>query len=139
MDKVKKLLSDGLRAEIDHQFSKGRVMSSIDVTYLLDHELEVYEDQNGDVFPEHEFEQYIDNMIVDLDRKGLIYIAGDIASYSANVIEFGMISLQEAIMGKSIRKYVKAIEAGETATKTVFRDTEFPYDETTGRYVLPKE
>lgn len=139
MDKVKKLLSNSLSAEIDHQFSKGRVMSSIDVTYLLDHELEVYEDQNGDVFPESEFEQYIDNMIVDLDRKGLIYIAGDIASYSANVIEFGMISLQEAIMGKSIRKYVKALEASETATKTVFRDTEFPYDENTGRYVLPKE
>lgn len=128
-------LKTELDDEINHQFSKGRILSTADVTYFLDHCLEVYEDEHGDVFPEKEFEAYVDSVIADLIVDGQCYIAGDRDSYKSTVRDYGLTSLQEARMCKIIAKYNRESKSGNKPHATVWRDTEFPYD-ATGKYII---
>ena len=115
-----------LDAEIDHQFSKGRVLSTLDVAYCLDRTLEVYEDEHGDCIPAEDFEAFVNSICGELLHKKYIYTAGDRERFIENVRSLGLIARQEATMRKSI----KAVH------HIVFRDTEFPYNESTGMYIV---
>lgn len=136
MYSIKELASRHLRteidAEIDHQFSKGRVLSTLDVGYYLDHTLEVYEDEHGDCIPAEEFEVIVESICGELLHKKLVYLAGNRESFIENVRSLGLIARQEATMRKAIST------EGEDGWvhKTIFRDTEFPYNESTGMYIV---
>jgi hypothetical protein len=132
MEAAKKKLITLLNEQIANQWSKGRIMSSTDVAYYLDHELEVYEDEHGDIITEDEFNTFADSIITDLCEKGTIYLAGSVESYCENVRAPGLISVQEAHMKKEIRRF----KDGKVEYRPIFRDTEFPYDEDTGNYIL---
>lgn len=115
-----------LNSEIEQQFRRGRVLSTVDVGYFLDRELEVYEDEHGDCFPADDFNNYIDITCKLLLQKKLIYTAGDRESYIENVRSHGLIASQEAIMRKALLSSKTAI---------VFQDADFPYDKN-GMYII---
>jgi hypothetical protein len=120
-------LGTAISSEVSRQVSKGRVMSTLDIGTFLDHELEHYEARNGDCLSEKEFGEFIDEICEDLVAARMAYTAGDAESYIKNVRSGGLISMREHHMRKSILN---------TTHRTVFRDTEFPYDPATGMYIL---
>ena len=138
-------LANTLTTERDRQFRKGRMLSTVDVGYILDRALEEYEDTHGDTMSEDEFDKFLGEICADLLRKKLIYIAGDRTSYLENVRGCALISRQEAIMRKAIvgsgtvgsgTVGSGTANVGAKRHRIIFRDTEFPYDETTGMYIL---
>lgn len=121
-----------LDSEIDRQFSKGRVLSTLDVGYVCDRALEVYEDEHGDCIPEADFEVFVNNMCSELLHKSLVYLAENRESFIEIVRSRGLIARQEATMRKAIiRPRNRSNEHN-----TVFINTEFPYDESTGMYIV---
>lgn len=140
-------LHSALREERDKQFRKGRMMSTLDVGYFLDHKLEVYEREHGEVISEEEFEAFISEICAELLRKKVIYTAGDRTSYIENVRNCALIAMQEAVMRKAIvgkttdtseqnTQNTQPTQPGAIQHRVVFRDTEFPYDESTGMYIV---
>lgn len=120
--------------EVDKALSKGKKMSTADVGISLDHLLEHYEGQHGDCIPEAEFNDLIDEINDELLRECKVYRAGDRESYIQEVRDRGLISQQEAYMKKCILR--DKDRKGAIRVTTLFVDTEFPYDVTTGMYIL---
>jgi hypothetical protein len=134
---VRTYLRYELNDELDHQFRKGRILSTLDVGYFLDRTLEVYEDEHGDCISAEDFEPFINDICEELLRKKLIYTFGDMISYKENVRSCGLISRQEAMMRKSILAANTGEKNHGIIHRTIFRDTEFPYNPTTGMYIMP--
>jgi hypothetical protein len=155
-------LHSALREERDKQFRKGRMMSTLDVGYFLDRTLEIYEREHGDTLGEDEFGVFIAEICEELLREKVIYEAGNRTSYIENVRNCALIAMQEAVMKKAIvgnngdssdtnngSTNNESINNCNTNNNTntnnapgavrhsvIFRDTEFPYDETTGMYIV---
>ena len=127
-------LREEITREVEKVLSKGRKMSTMDVGTFLDHCLEQYEREYGDCISEAEFGDLIDKVNAELLLESKIYMAGDRESYMREVRDRGLISHQEAYMKKSILGGKD--RNGIIRTRTIFADAEFPYDDTTGLYVL---
>ena len=103
---------------------KGKVPNDLDVKIHLDEWLEMYEKDHKSSINEEVFEEVCAKIIKNLFRKECIYKYENWESYHRLVRSKGMMSVQEHIFQKGIKKGI------------IYRDTEFKIDEF-GKYIKP--
>lgn len=117
-----------VRTFIAKQIQKGIVLNEQNVEDYVDAFIEVKErEANKEIITETELEQVVDEIIVELIAKNLIYKRSDWRSYSECVRDKQLISLAEFDFMEKLQGTTDDVE---------FRDTEFPLDQN-GRYLEP--
>ena len=132
IEDVKLQMRQEINALIIKKFSKGLVLSTLDIEYYLDRWLEDYEAEHGEVMSEEEFIIFLDDIEEDLLTRSEIYKSGDWYNYITNVIDYGLISSMEHHMMKCKSRE----KADPDCIHVIFGDTEFPADDD-GRYMKP--